>query len=111
VTAMKDGTVTGSGTYQVTELVRFDLAPGTLVGLPGLIDGIGDAADSRSGLAVMKIAYSDGAQGILVFSCSIASPPAIFEGTTATKGPVDYYNALFPDFTFGNTIFHILQED
>jgi hypothetical protein len=111
VTAMKDGTVTGSGTYRVTGLVRFDLAPGTLVGIPGLVDAIGNVADSRAGLAVMKIAYSDGATGILVFSCSIASPAAVFEGTTATKGFVDYYNALFPDFTFGNTIFHVLHED
>jgi hypothetical protein len=28
VTATKDGAVTASGTYRVTELVRFDLAPG-----------------------------------------------------------------------------------
>jgi hypothetical protein len=110
-TATATGTVTGTGTYRVTGLVRFDLAPGTLVGVPGLIDAIGNAADSRSGLAVMKIAYSDGAKGILVFSCSIVSPPPVFEGTTATKGFVDYYNALFPDFTFGNTIFHVLHED
>jgi hypothetical protein len=81
-----------------------------LVGLPGFIDAIGNAADTRAGLAVMKIAYSDGAKGLLVFSCSIASPPAIFEGTTATKGFVDYYNALFPDFTFGSTIFHVIHD-
>jgi hypothetical protein len=111
VTAMKDGTVTGSGTYRVTELVRFDSAPGSLAGVPGFVDAIANVAYSRAGLAVMKIAYSDGAKGILVFSCSIFSPPAIFEGTTATKGFVDYYNALFPDFTFGNTIFHIIPED
>ena len=70
-------------------------------------------ADTRAGLAVMKIAYSDGVKGILVVGCNFGppAPAAIFEGTTATKGFVDYYNALYPDFTFGNTIFHVLHED
>jgi len=111
VIAAQDGTVTGSGTYRVTGLVRFDLAPGTLAGVPGFVDAIGNVNDTRAGLVVLKIAYSDGAKGLLVFSCSIFSPPAIFEGTTATKGFVDYYNALFPDFTYGNTIFHVIHDE
>ena len=110
-TATSAGTVTGSGTYRVTGLVRFDLAPGTLAGAPGIIDEIGDLSDTRAGLAVMTVAYDDGERGILVFSCNIAGPAAVFEGTTATKGFVDYYNALFPDFTFGNTLFHIVHHE
>jgi hypothetical protein len=110
-TATATGTITGKGTYRVTGLVRFDSVPGTLAGIPGFVDAIGNVADTRAGLAVMKIAYSDGAKGILVFSCSFGppAPPAVFEGTTAIKGFVDYYNALYPDFTFGNTIFHIIH--
>jgi len=112
-TATATGTVTGKGTYRATGLVRFDLAPGTLAGIPGFVDAIGNLSDTRAGLAVMKIAYSDGVKGILVVGCNFGppAPAAIFEGTTATKGFVDYYNALYPDFTFGNTIFHVLHED
>jgi hypothetical protein len=110
-TATATGMVTGAGTYRVIGLVRFDLAPGTLAGATGIVDTIGNLADTRAGLAVMKIAYSDGAKGILVVSCNFGppAPAAIFEGTTVTKGFVDYYNALFPDFTFGNTIFHVIH--
>lgn len=112
-TATATGTVTGSGTYRVTGLVRFDLAPGTLAGIPGFVDETGNLADTRAGLAVMTVAYSDGAKGILVVGCNFGppAPAAIFEGTTATKRFVDYYNALYPDFTFGNTIFHIIHHE
>jgi len=71
---------------------------------------IANLNDTRAGLAVLKIAYSDGQKGILVVSCTIAGPPAVFEGTTATKGFVDYYNATYPDGTFGNTIFHVWHD-
>lgn len=103
--------IVASGAYRVTGLVRFDLAPGSLAGLPGFEDHTGNLDDTRAGLVVLKIAYDDGEKGILVFSCSIGSPQAVFEGTTATKGFVDYYNATYPDFTFGNTIFHVIHDD
>lgn len=108
-TADGTGSVTGSGNYRVTALVRFDSAPGTLAGAPGLVDAIGNLADTVAGLAIMTIAYDDGQKGILVVSCNIAGPAAVFEGTTATKGNVDYFNALFPDFTYGNTLFHVIH--
>jgi hypothetical protein len=112
-TATAAGAVIATGTYRVTGLVRFELAPGSLAGVPGFVDAIGNVADTRAGLAVLRVAYSDGAKGILVLSCNFGppAPAAVFEGTTATKGFVDYYNALFPDFTFGNTIFHVIHED
>jgi hypothetical protein len=116
VTATKGGTVTGRGTYRVTGLVSFDFAPGDFA-LTGLIDGIGNAADARAGLAVMKVAYSDGAKGTLVVVCSLGPPagtPAnVIEGTTAIKGFVDYANIVFPTDSSpltGNTLFHVIHE-
>ena len=53
--------------------------------------------------------YSDGENGMLVVSCTIAGPPAALEGTTATKGVVDYSNPLIPDGTTGNTLFHRIK--
>lgn len=104
-TVAADGT-TANGIYQVTGLVRFDLAPGRFALLP-LLDGIGDAANARSGLAVLRIAYSDGARGILVVSCHLGgTPDAVFEGITATKGFVDYLNRRS-----GATLFHVIPEN
>ena len=73
-----DGTtVTGNGTYRVTQLVRFDVAPGLQTG--GLIDNIpgaiGDLTDNRAGLLFVKIAYSDGSRGVLVVSCHLNGGP------------------------------------
>jgi hypothetical protein len=108
-TATATGTVTGMGTYKVTELVRFEFAPGTFTfAETGIVDGIGNEADARAGLAVMKVAYSDGTKGILTVTCAIVGTPlSVIEGATATKGFVDYYNTVIPDFTFGNTLFHV----
>ena len=112
----KSGPVTGSGTYRVTRLVSFDLAPGDFAG-SGLIDGIGNGADARAGLAVMNVAYSDGAKGTLVVICTLGTaagtPANVIEGTTATKGFVDYADPFFPNNSpsFGNTLFHVIHED
>ena len=105
-----DGTtVTGNGTYRVQQLVRFDLAPG--FNTAGLIDNIpgatGDLSDNRAGLLFVRIAYSDGSKGVLVFSCGLdGSPASIFEGVTASKGYTDYWNSL-P----GLTLFHLLSQE
>jgi hypothetical protein len=109
-TLAPDGvTVTGSGTYRVQQLVRFDLAPGVMTA--GTIDNIpgakGDLTDIRAGLLFVRIAYSDGSKGVLVVSCMLdGSPAQIFEGITASKGYVDYWNRL-PHIT----LFHILSQD
>lgn len=104
----------GSGTYEVTGFVSFVLAPGNLPS-PPFTDGItGVAADARAGLAVLRIAYSDGAEGVLVVSCDLPGTPAnlpIVEGVTASKGFVDYWNRVAPESVapFGNrTTFHVL---
>ena len=100
----------GSGTYKVTRLVRFDLAPGTF---PPLTDNIGNAADGHAGLAVLGIRYSDGSRGILVVSCHFnGTPDSVFEGITASKGFVDYWNREAPPAPPGDanrTLFHLLK--
>jgi len=72
----------GNGTYKVTGLVRFNLAPGS-VSNPNI----------HAGLAFLRIAYSDGSRGILAVSCMLPGTPAnVAEGITASKGFVDYFN-------------------
>ena len=104
-------TSTGSGTYEVTGLVRWEDAPGSLPG--PVIDHIGDKADSTSGLAVLRIEYSDGEHGVLVVSCHnpVGSPDTLFEGITATKGFVDYWNhdSAVNGVDANRTNFHVLR--
>src|SRR5215831_11731284 len=85
------GNPTGSGNYQVTGFVDFHVAPGSLP--PSVTDNSGNKADVRSGLAVFEIAYDDGSDGTLIVSCDlpVGSPVDMFEGITATKGYVDYW--------------------
>ena len=105
-----DGTTeTGNGTYRVQQLVRFDLAPGVLTGTVDNIPGAkGDLTDTRAGLMFVRIAYSDGSKGVLVFSCGLdGSPASVFEGVTLSKGYTDYWNPMQGDIT----LFHILSQD
>ena len=122
-----DGTtVTGKGDYRVTLLVRFEVAPGHQTSV--LHDNIGDGTltDNRAGLAILRVAYDDGSKGILAVSCHLsgnpppqgpdAAPASIFEGITASKGFVDYWNRVAPTGSPGTananrTLFHILSGD
>ncbi len=105
-----------SGTYRVTALVSWLVAPGT-VPSPPLNDKItGHAEDARAGLAVLRVAYSDGSDGILVVSCHlpVGSPDSIFEGITASKGFVDFWNREGPTggpsgANENRTQFHVLR--
>jgi hypothetical protein len=95
-------TVCTSGTYVVTGLVRWAPEPGK--SLPPIItnDTIDDGAPT-AGLVVLRIAYSDGSNGILVVSCNLPpANPQMFEGITATKDIVDYRR-----HTSGVTLFHV----
>ena len=121
-----DGTtVTGEGTYRVKALVRFALAPGfanalTIDNIPGAKK---DLTDHRAGLLFVRIAYSDGSEGILVVSCDLpggpdlvarpGSPASIFEGITASKGYVDYWMRAAPmrGIDGNRTLFHALHGD
>src|SRR5712691_8839330 len=104
------GGATGSGSYTVTGFVSFTLAPGTF---PLSHDNIGNEADVRAGLLVVQIAYSDGSEGTLAVSCHIVgTPDAVFEGVTASKGFVDYWNRETPPAPPGNanrTAFHVID--
>jgi hypothetical protein len=102
------GTSTGTGTYVVTGFIRFDVAPERF---SGIIDLIGPIDDARLGLAFLRIRYSDGSRGVLAVSCS--SQPAIFEGITASKGFVDYWNHVgpVPGVDGGRTIFHLISSE
>jgi hypothetical protein len=85
---------TGGGSYSVTGFVDWHLAPGVA---PPLTNLFADSADARAGLAVLQIAYSDGSEGVLVVSCHlVGTPDSVFEGITASKGFVDYFNAVPP---------------
>jgi hypothetical protein len=100
------GTQTGSGMYSVTGLVRWDQAPGTLP----ICDNIGSVEDAHSGLAVLRIEYSDGSRGHLVVSCHLpagGTPNSIFEGVRASKGYVDYWNGTPPVGNTNRTVFHV----
>jgi hypothetical protein len=103
------GSSTGSGTYDVTGLVRWEQAPGTP---PAPTDLIGDPAERSAGLVVLRVQYSDGERGTLVVSCRlIGTPDTVFEGITATKGFVDYWNrvAPAPGVDENRTLFHVNQ--
>jgi len=93
------GLQTGTGTYEVTGFVSFELAPGGLPFPPFQDNIVGDNSAARAGLAVLEIAYSDGSEGVLTVSCDLPTTPAafpLFEGITASKGPIDYWNRLAP---------------
>lgn len=102
-----------SGTYRVTGLVRWEEAPGTF---PGLADAVANRDDFRAGLAVLRIEYSDGSHGILVVSCHGAgTPDSVFEGITASKDFVDFWNRVAPSGTptganANRTSFHVIND-
>lgn len=106
---------TGKGKYTVTRLVSWQEAPGTQPA--AFIDNIAAKADSRSGLAVVLVAYAnaDGSSagtGTLIISCHQpeGSPHSMFEGVIATKGFVTYYApvAPMPGVDANRTLFHRL---
>ena len=104
------GSVTGSGTYEVTGFVSYVLAPGTFP-LPN--DNIGNPADGRAGLLVVRVAYSDGSEGSLVVSCNFAGTATadVFEGVTASKGRTGFWNraAAAAGVQGNRTAFHVID--
>jgi hypothetical protein len=106
------GQAVSSGTFRVTELVSWVSAPGTFPATN--VDRVGDLADARTGLATLKVAYSDGRQGIIVVSCRQADTPGpVFEGMIGTHGVETYFSHEFavaaPTFVNANrTVFHVL---
>lgn len=105
---------TGEGTYEVTGLVRWELAnlqSPTFGGLP-IVDHIGNTNERANGYALLQIKYSDGTRGTLLVGCHGPGAPAgIFEGVTATKGYVTYWIPETPPPPTGEdknrTLFHL----
>ena len=81
-----------SGTYRVTEVLFWEEAPG--VWTPATQSRIAPIEDHRAGLAVLRLAYSDGNQGVLVVSCRAPTqtPPPVFEGIVAAHSHTFFWN-------------------
>jgi hypothetical protein len=97
----------GSGTYTVTRLVSW--APANVQANVGFVDNI-DEGTRTNGTAVLKIAFSDGQQGVLTLGChGPGAPPGIFEGIATTKGFKTYYEAQDPvaGVDENRTLFHV----
>ncbi len=102
-------TNTGSGTYQVKELVTFVMA-NFQSSTPAFIDNIGNLSARANGTAVLRIQFSDGQSGVLTVGChGPGAPPGIFEGIATTKGYKTYYAVQDPvgGVDANRTIFHI----
>ncbi|MGH8245866.1 MAG: hypothetical protein ACREUU_05480 [Gammaproteobacteria bacterium] len=101
-------TLTGSGTYRVTELSSWELANFAVGGPP--IDLTGDRDARANGNAVLRIQYSDGSDGILGIGChGPGAPNGIVEGVIATKDHVTYWFAEppLPNVDLNRTLFHV----
>lgn len=101
------GNRTGSGSYRVLSLVSYAGAAGT----SPYPDEIGLPADARAGLVVLRVAYSDGRDGLLAVSAFLpGSPIPVFDGVIATMGPVDYWRPVgpVPGVRGGRTAIHLL---
>ncbi|MGH2488717.1 MAG: hypothetical protein ACRDFR_03775 [Candidatus Limnocylindria bacterium] len=102
-------TNSGSGTYEVVELVSFVFA-NFQSSSPPFVDNIGDLAARANGTAVLRIEYSDGASGVLTVGChGPGAPPGIFEGIAVTKGFKTYDAVAAPvgGVDANRTLFHI----
>ena len=101
-----DSTSTGSGTYDVVELVNYQFAN---FQTGEFIDLIGNTDQRANGNVVLRIEYSDGSEGILGVGChGPGAPGGIVEGVIATKDFVTYWDAQAPvgDVDANRTIFH-----
>jgi hypothetical protein len=99
-------TSTGSGTYEVVGLVNWTFSN---LQLPVLTDLIDDGA-AANGVAVLRIRYSDGSEGVLGVGChGPGAPEGTVEGVIASKGHVTYWDAQAPvgGVDADRTVFHV----
>ena len=99
-------TSTGSGTYEVRELISWQFAN---FQTPSIIDLIDDGAGAN-GNALLRIEYSDGSNGVLGVGChGPGSLGGIVEGVIATKDFVTYWDAQAPAgvVNANRTSFHV----
>lgn len=111
-TAGSDGCFEGSGTFRVTELLSWVVAPGVFPEPPLTCDNIGRKEDIRAGLAKLRVKYSNGETGVLTVSCHLAgSPDCIYEGISATMRYEDFTHpdAPAPGVDANRTAFHVVR--
>lgn len=104
------GQLTGQGTYMVTNYLFFRFASGFL---PAAVDDeIGERDDAHSGLAHLRILYSDGRRGVLIISCNLPGGELSnrFERITVSKEAVGYWNRTDPvtGVNANRTVFHTI---
>ncbi len=111
----ESGKVLGKGIYRVTALRSWKPLSGGIVGT-GLVDGVGDLREARSGIAKLVFtAYVDGAvvaHGVITVYCALPGAPAgSIEGVTVHARAVDGATADFTEVEPDNgpTVFHVLQ--
>jgi hypothetical protein len=98
--------LTGSGTYDVTELVSWHFSNFQTGSFIDLID----EGPRANGVAVFRIAYSDGSEGVLGLGChGPGAPNGTLEGVIASKGSVTYWDGQppLPGVNQNRTVFHI----
>src|SRR5260370_2414883 len=101
-------TSTGSGAYEVVELVNWTFSN---FQTPGVINDLIDDGTRANGVAVLRIRYSDGSEGVLNIGChGPGAPDGTLEGVIASKGHVTYWDAQAPVGTVdaNRTIFHLM---
>ena len=105
----------GSGTYKVVELLSW-IPAATKFPLPH--DNIGEIEDATSGLAKLRVAYSNDTHGVLTVSCQLrvgeeGAPECIFEGITASMDWEDFFNseAPTPGIDGNRTVFHFVDRE
>ena len=101
-------TSTDSGTYEVTELVSWTFSN---FQTPGVLIDLIDDGTRANGVAVFRIRYSDGSEGVLGVGChGPGAPDGTLEGVIASKGHVTYWDAQAPvvGVDADRTIFHVM---
>lgn len=104
------GAQSGTGTYKVLSLVSFIEANPQTIPNPVTGDNIGDGDKRANGTSVLRIAYSDGSQGVLTVGChGPGAPPGIIEGIAATKGFKTYLETEEPKpgVDANRTLYHV----
>jgi len=101
------GVSLANGTYVVTELLMYEFA--NYFTPPPTNDTIGNPAETASGIAALRVDYSDGSKGVLLVECrGPGSPLGISEGVAATKGfrAYDQIQAPIANVDENRTTFH-----
>ena len=101
-----DSTSSGSGTYVVVGLVNWTFSNFQ----PPVLTDLIDEGAAANGVAVLRIRYSDGSEGVLGIGChGPGAPDGTVEGVIASKGHVTYWDAQAPvgGVDANRTVFHV----